>query len=58
MSLPESLANRLDRVGKGMRWLKDEATKRIPDAFKELDQKLREIQAYIRSGGEASRLRH
>ncbi|SAK78378.1 hypothetical protein AWB80_04760 [Caballeronia pedi] len=54
MHLPESLANRLDRLGKSMRWLKDEAGKRIPDALKELDQKLREIQACIRSGGETT----
>ncbi|MET3654895.1 hypothetical protein [Dyella japonica] len=54
ISMPPSMANRLDRLKSGMAWLKGEGAKRIPDAIKELDQKLREIQAYIRSGGETT----
>ncbi|WP_233171934.1 hypothetical protein [Dyella sp. ASV21] len=52
--MPESLGQRLDQVSRGMSWLKQEGGKRIPEAVKELDQKLREVQAYIRSGGETT----
>ncbi|WP_321902843.1 hypothetical protein [Paraburkholderia tropica] len=54
MHLPESLIKRIDQLRNGMTWLKAEGAKRIPDAIKELDQKLREVQAYIRSGGETT----
>jgi hypothetical protein len=54
MRMPESLGRRLDQVSRGMTWLKQEGTKRVPDVVKELDQKLREVQSYIRSGGETT----
>ncbi|KND58031.1 hypothetical protein BVER_00333 [Candidatus Burkholderia verschuerenii] len=43
MVLSAGLANRLDWLSQGMQWLKKEGVKRIPDAVKELDQKLREV---------------
>jgi hypothetical protein len=54
MRLPQGLVNRIDHLRSGMAWLKDEGAKRLPDAIKELDQKLREVQAYVRSGGETT----
>ncbi len=52
--IPSSLLARIEALEIGLTMLKEEAVKRIPDAIKELDQKLREIQAYIHSGGETT----
>lgn len=50
-ALPQRLLDRLDQLQKGFAWIKEQGSKRIPGAIKELDQKLREIQAYVHSGG-------
>lgn len=52
--VPKSLESRLDQLKNGFTWLKAQGHKMIPDAIKELDQKLREIQAYVHSGGETT----
>jgi hypothetical protein len=52
--LPKALQNRIDGLMKSLMWLKDEIVQRIPDAIKQLDQDLREIQAFIHSGGQTT----
>jgi len=52
--LPRRVILAIDSLSKGLTSLKEEAARRIPDAIKELDQFLREIQAYVRSGGETT----
>ncbi|MCO4862516.1 hypothetical protein MKD38_12590 [Cupriavidus sp. WGlv3] len=52
--LPSGLARRVDALRHGVTQLKAKGNEMIPKAIKELDQYLREIQAYVRSGGEAT----
>ncbi|CAN7410302.1 hypothetical protein LJR289_002529 [Pseudoduganella sp. LjRoot289] len=49
-----SLAKRIDSLRAGLIKVREKGKEMIPTAVKELDQKLREIQAYIRSGGETT----
>lgn len=49
-----SLANRIQNLRGGLVKVRDKGKEMIPIAVKEFDQKLREIQAYIRSGGETT----
>ncbi|RFP19317.1 MULTISPECIES: hypothetical protein [unclassified Duganella] len=49
-----SLANRIQQLRGGLVRVRDKGKEMIPIAVKEFDQKLREIQAYIRSGGETT----
>ena len=49
-----SLAKRIEDLRRGFAKVRAKGTEMIPIAAKELDQKLREIQAYIRSGGETT----
>ncbi|MCU6499122.1 hypothetical protein LPN04_15095 [Rugamonas sp. A1-17] len=49
-----SLAKRIKSLRQGLANVRDKGKEMIPIAVKELDQKLREIQAYIRSGGETT----
>lgn len=53
-SLAPSLAKRIDSLREGFAKVREKGKEMIPLAVKELDQKLREIQAYIRSGGETT----
>lgn len=48
------LVRRIEALQNGIAQLKAAGNKMIPLAVKELDQNLREIQAYVRSGGEAT----
>lgn len=52
--LPQNLINRIDALKVGANRLADKAKEMIPNAIKELDQTLREIQAYVRSGGQTT----
>ncbi|QDD63361.1 hypothetical protein EJD96_03940 [Herbaspirillum seropedicae] len=52
--LAPSLARRIDGLRAGLEKVVESGKKMIPTAIKELDQKLRDIQAYIRSGGETT----
>ncbi|WP_354687958.1 hypothetical protein [Cupriavidus necator] len=52
--LPSNLAQRIDGLRNGVTQLKAKGNEMIPEAIKELDQYLREVQAYVRSGGEAT----
>lgn len=52
--IPQRFVLAIDSLVHGLARLKEEAARRIPDAIKELDQFLREIQAYVRSGGETT----
>jgi hypothetical protein len=49
-----SLANRIKSLRAGLSKVQEKGKEMIPIAIKEFDQKLREIQAFIRSGGEAT----
>ncbi|GGC25394.1 hypothetical protein [Pseudoduganella buxea] len=49
-----SLTTRIKTLRGGIADVRKKGTEMIPIAVKELDQKLREIQAYIRSGGETA----
>jgi len=49
-----SLAKRIKTLRGNLANVRDKGTEMIPNAVKEFDQKLREIQAYIRSGGETT----
>jgi hypothetical protein len=49
-----SLAKRIDSLRAGLAKVLEKGKEMIPTAVKELDQKLREIQAFIRSGGETT----
>lgn len=49
-----SLAKRIDSLRAGLAKVREKGKEMIPLAVKELEQKLREIQAYIRSGGETT----
>ncbi|WP_406848303.1 hypothetical protein, partial [Xanthomonas citri] len=52
--MPEMLAQRIDGLIGGLGTLRTTAEQMIPKAIKELDQNLRELQAYVRSGGETT----
>lgn len=52
--MPASLSRRIGALIHGVQTLKEKGAQKIPDAVKELDQRLREIQAYVRSGGETT----
>jgi hypothetical protein len=52
--LPDSMAERIDGLREGLQQLKKAASDMIPKAIKEFDQDLRELQAYIHSGGETT----
>lgn len=49
-----ALTNRIKTLQEGLKVLLEKGNEMIPLAVKELDQQLREIQAFIRSGGEAT----
>lgn len=53
-SMAPSLAKRIESLRAGLARVRDKGKEMIPTAVKELDQQLREIQAYIRSGGETT----
>ncbi|MCT8276503.1 hypothetical protein [Xanthomonas translucens] len=52
--MPEMLAQRIKELIGGLGTLRTTAEQMIPKAIKELDQNLRELQAYVRSGGETT----
>lgn len=52
--MPASLSRRIGALIHGVQTLQEKGAQKIPDAVKELDQRLREIQAYVRSGGETT----
>ncbi|MGS0614320.1 hypothetical protein [Xanthomonas oryzae] len=52
--LPGVLAQRIDALTQGLSTLREIGQRMIPKAIKELDQQLRELQAYVRSGGETT----
>jgi uncharacterized coiled-coil protein SlyX len=52
--MPDSLFNAVHRLQEGVNWLKQAAPQRLKDAIKEIDEFLREIQQYVRSGGETT----
>ena len=52
--LPRSIADRIKGLQAGIVKLKELGASMIPRAVKELDQKLKEIQAYVHSGGETT----
>ncbi len=52
--IPSGLANRIDGLRNGITQLKAKGSEMIPKAIKELEQNLRELQAYVRSGGETT----
>jgi hypothetical protein len=49
-----SLSSRIDSLRMGLKKVLEKGHEMIPVAIKELDQQLREIQAFIRSGGETT----
>jgi len=53
-AVPQAFADRIDALIRGLKLLKEEAARRIPDAIKDLDQMLREIQSFIHTGGETT----
>jgi hypothetical protein len=52
--MPDSFFNAIERLQAGANWLKQAAPQRLKDAIKEIDEFLREIQQYVRSGGETT----
>lgn len=52
--IPESLLQRIDAMREGIAQLRQIGNRMIPKAIKELDANLRELQAYVRSGGETT----
>ena len=52
--MPASLGQRIEGLKAGLQQLRAAGSEMIPKAVKEFDQKLREIQAYVRSGGETT----
>ncbi len=52
--LPANLATRVEALKIGLSQLAKKADEMVPKAIKELDQKLREIQQYVRSGGQTT----
>jgi hypothetical protein len=53
-SIAPSVAKRIDSLRSGLGKVLEKGKEMIPTAIKELDQKLREIQAFVRSGGETT----
>ncbi|MCA7083239.1 hypothetical protein K7G19_06430 [Cupriavidus sp. DB3] len=51
---PASLLQRVEGIRHGIKELADLGNQMIPKAIKELDQQLREMQAFVRSGGETT----
>lgn len=52
--MPDGLFKAVQRLQTGVEWLKQAAPQRLKDAIKETDEFLREIQQYVRSGGETT----
>jgi hypothetical protein len=52
--VPDYFVHIIDDVQAGLKWVKGAAPKRLKDGIKELDDFLKEIQQYIRSGGETT----
>lgn len=52
--LGDAMLKRIDTLRKGLAGLRTQAEKMIPQALKDLDATLSEIQRYIRSGGETT----
>ena len=52
--MPVSLGRRIDGLRTGISELKAKGQEMIPRAVRELDQYLRELQSYVRSGGETT----
>jgi len=52
--LPESLVSGTRALKAGLAEVREAAPRYIPDAIKELDEHLRQLQAYVRSGGETT----
>lgn len=52
--MPGAMAQRIDGLRQGLKELKQLGSDMIPKAVKEFDQDLRELQAYIHSGGETT----
>lgn len=52
--MPASLNSRIETLKGGLKTLKGMAWEMIPKAVKELDQQLKEMQAYVRSGGQTT----
>ena len=52
--LPASIADRMKVLQSGIAKVKELGASMIPKAVKELDQTLKEVQAYVRSGGETT----
>lgn len=52
--MPEELGNAIQKMRKAFVDIKEKGAEMIPNAIKEFDQKLREIQACIYSGGETT----
>ncbi|MEJ2633655.1 MAG: hypothetical protein P8015_21055, partial [Acidihalobacter sp.] len=52
--LPNAMLDRIAALRHSMQWLRTEFRKRIPEAIVKLDEALRELQGYIRSGGETT----
>ena len=52
--MPSALGQRIEGLKSGLQTLRDKGLEMIPKALKEFDQMLREIQAYVRSGGETT----
>lgn len=52
--IPPAFVAKIDGLVSGLKLVRAEAAKRIPESIKELDQFLREIQTYVRTGGETT----
>jgi len=52
--VPDHFVHAIESLQAGLKWIKDAAPQRLKDAIKELDDFLKEIQTYIRSGGETT----
>lgn len=52
--LPQAMLTRLEQLQSGFGQLKQKGNEMIPQAIKDLDSKLKEIQQYIRSGGQTT----
>jgi len=52
--VPDRFLRAIDSVQEGITWLKAAAPQRLKDAIKEMDNFLREIQDFVRSGGETT----
>ena len=52
--LTKGMIQRIDNLKHAMGWLRVEFKKRIPEVIRNLDDQLREVQAYVRSGGETT----